>query len=243
MCTVSYLPLQGGGYILTSNRDEAPQRNAAEIRHVTMEGQSLIFPVDPVAGGSWFCVSDRDKVACLLNGAYVPFTPDPKFTQSRGKVLLDIMEHSSVQHFIDHSDFSRTAPFTIVLTEDGALCELIWDGSSVTLRTLDAKEPAFWSSVTLYPEEVRVWRKALFQEWISMHADFDQHEIMRFHRYGSKDDQWNGFVMNRHERVRTLSISSVKKEGRHFTLLHADLMSGETFSETVELISADVAED
>ncbi len=242
MCTVSYLPLKGGGYLLTSNRDEAPHRNAIDIQRITVGDQSLLFPKDPHAGGSWFGVSDHDRVACLLNGAYVPFTPEARYTHSRGKVLIDILQYASLETFIEDYDLSLTAPFTLVLAEDGFLNELIWDGSSLNTRILDSSQPAFWSSVTLYPEDVRRWRKSLFEKWLAGHEEFDQDEIMGFHRYGSSDDNWNGFVMNRQERVRTLSITSVQKMNRSFVLKHTDLMSSETKSEILDLITANVGE-
>jgi hypothetical protein len=106
---------------------------------------------------------------------------------------------------------------------------------------VDSAQPAFWSSVTLYPEDVRVWRKSLFEKWLVAHQDFDQDEIMRFHRYGSGDDNWNGFVMNREERVKTLSISSVQKLSNTFVFRHSDLVAGETYSETLDVKHADVA--
>jgi len=242
MCTVSYLPLKGGGYILTSNRDEAPRRNAIEIRRIVSGNQSLLFPLDPHAGGSWFCVSDHGKAACLLNGAHIPFASDPRYSHSRGKVLLDILQYTSIANFQANYDLSSTAPFTLILAVEGRLHELIWDGSLFTERHVDPTQPAFWSSVTLYPEDVRIWRKALFEQWLSANPDFDQIEIMQFHRYGSSDDNWNGFVMNRGERVKTLSISSVQRLSSSFVFRHTDLISGEALYETLDVIHANVAE-
>lgn len=235
MCTVSYLPLQSGGYILTSNRDEAPRRNAIDIQRISVENQTLVFPRDPEAGGSWFCVSDSRRAACLLNGAYVPYIPGAHFTHSRGKVLLDIMSMQDVNHLTEEYDLSSTAPFTLVLINNTELQEMIWDGDSVVKRTLDPDTPAFWSSVTLYPEDVRVWRRSLFQQWLVSQEQYTQDAIMQFHRYGSSEDAWNGFVMNRQERVKTLSITSVQKSERRFTLQHTDLSHETTIIETLDL--------
>lgn len=243
MCTVSYLPLAGGGYILTSNRDEAPDRNAVDLAKQELGNGYLLYPVDPGAGGSWFCVSSEDKTACLLNGAYEPFLPDAKYTHSRGIVLLDLIKHASVSHFAETYDFSNTAPFTAVLVSSEKLHELIWDGSSVMLRELTADKPAFWSSVTLYPEDVRIWRKGLFETWLQAHPDFSQDDIINFHRYGSTDDHWNGFVMNREDRVKTLSISSVKREADEMQFIHDDLYVGNHYSRLIDLISAHVEEN
>ena len=242
MCTVSYLPLgsgrngkQGGRYILTSNRDEAPHRNAIEFRHHEAEGVSLYFPVDPYAGGTWFCISTNHRAACLLNGAHHPFAPGSQYTQSRGIALLELMQCETVEAFIGQYDLSFTAPFTIVMAESDNLHELIWDGTKAEWTMLDPEVPAFWSSVTLYPQDVRSWRKQLFDKWVTEHPVFEQKQIMDFHRYGSGDDIWNGFVMNRDEQVKTLSISSVMKHDTYFSIVHADLTSGHKHQETLKL--------
>lgn len=242
MCTVSYLPLKSGGYILTSNRDEAPRRNAVDIQRIQVENHTLLFPKDPEAGGSWFCVSDQHRAACLLNGAYIPYIAGAHFTHSRGKVLLDVMSITDINLFAEEYDLTSTAPFTLVLIDNTELHELIWDGESVVTRTLDPGTPAFWSSVTLYPEDVRVWRRSLFQQWLAAQEQFTQDAIMQFHRYGSSEDGWNGFVMNRQERVKTLSITSVQKSDHRFTLQHTDLAHGSTFIETLDFNSAHVAQ-
>jgi hypothetical protein len=235
MCTVSYLPLKSGGYIMTSNRDEAPGRNAIDLRHETHGDHELIYPVDPGAGGSWFCISNHDRVACLLNGAYHPFIPDPKYTYSRGKVLLDLALSVSVEDFLKRHDLSKTAPFTTAIASANTLHELIWDGTKPYVTELDPGKTAFWSSVTLYPEPVRLWRKSLFEHWAALRKDFDQDSIMHFHQYGSKDDPWNGFVMNREERVKTLSITSALRDAHSILIQHTDLAGGISYSETLNL--------
>jgi hypothetical protein len=241
MCTVSYLPLPDKGYLITSNRDEAPHRNAVTLERIRDHGNQVIFPVDPGAGGSWFAVSDTGRTACLLNGAFVPFAPDPKYTQSRGKVLLYAIAQPSLNAIGEGYDLTRTAPFTLVIAESGVLAEHIWDGTELRISNLPAGKPAFWSSVTLYPPDVRSWRMSLFDAWLGAHHEFRQEEIMEFHRYGGARDVWNGFVMNRNERVKTLSITSVHQQGRDFFLRHEDLLTETVMQEEIELRSRDVA--
>lgn len=225
---------------MTSNRDEAPGRNAIGLRHEPHGGHELIYPVDPGAGGSWFCISNHDRVACLLNGAYHPFIQDPKYTLSRGKVLLDLAVSDSIEDFLKYYDLSKTAPFTTAIASANKLRELIWDGTKTHVTELDPGKIAFWSSVTLYPEPVRIWRKSLFENWASLRNEFDQDSIMHFHQYGSKDDPWNGFVMNREERVKTLSITSAERDVSSILIQHADLTGGISYSETLNLLPTHV---
>ncbi len=243
MCTVSFLPLNDRGYIITSNRDEAPLRNASETRRVTGHRQHILYPVDPESGGSWFAISDRGRTVCLLNGAFAPFVPDPRFTRSRGLVLLDAVSFPSGNWLTEEYDLTHTAPFTLVIAESDALIEQVWDGTRLVTHDLPMDTPAFWSSVTLYPEHVREWRRSLFHAWLEDHTHFNQESVMRFHRFGGSQDTWNGFVMNRQERVRTLSITSVLCRDDVMLFCHDNLISGETLQEEIHVTSQHVEKD
>lgn len=228
--------------MITSNRDETPLRNASEVRRVNVLGQTLIYPVDPGAGGSWIGISDQGFVGCLLNGAFESFVPDPKYTHSRGQILLSAITRPADDPF-DPAQLALTAPFTLVMSRACDLTEYVWDGNNLYTTVLDPGAPGFWSSVTLYPEDVRTWRRSLFGKWLQSHPDYVQEDIMEFHMYGSPEDNWNGFVMNREERVRTLSITSVKCNTQEITLCHRDLLSDQTFNETLAVVNHDVAPD
>ena len=222
MCTVSYLPLDRG-YILTSNRDETPQRRVSTITSQARNGQTIHFPKDPQAGGSWFALSDHGYVACLLNGAYEPFEMTSQYTLSRGTVLLDSFNYRRVDDFVTNYAFGSSAPFTLLLIRNGQIHELVWDGQSIRHTILDPGVPHFWSSVTLYPPDVRSWRNKLFEDWLTEHPQFDQSAIVDFHKYGGKGDEANDFVMNRSEKVKTLSISSVLVRDEKIAFSHTDL--------------------
>lgn len=224
MCTVSYLPTPDG-FILTSNRDESPDRGISDVDNRPIGGSTVHFPRDPVAGGSWFAFAENGNVACLLNGAYEPYDRSRTFSISRGIVMLDSFRFDSPGDFVESYDFTDTAPFTLVLERGGIISEIVWDGQSTILTPLDAKRPQFWSSVTLYPEPVRKWRRKLFSEWLEQHDVFTQQDIMEFHQYGGKGDEHNDFVMNRGGIVQTLSISSVRANADAFIFRHINLDS------------------
>lgn len=223
MCTVSYLPLSEQGYILSSNRDEAPTRNALEIVHDEVHHGLLIFPRDPEAGGTWFCSSDIGVTVCLLNGAFSRKLHATSFIRSRGCVALDLFNHDDFKHFHNAYDFNGLADFTLVVCTGKCLYELKWDGKKTLVKQLDPCEPHFWSSVTLYPGSVREAREQLFKEWLLKHDRYDQGSIVNFHRYGGTGDEENDFVMNRADIVKTLSITSVKVTTEKLNFLHRDL--------------------
>lgn len=222
MCTVSYLPYQGG-FILTSNRDESPDRGITEVASLKISDTQVYFPKDPIAGGSWFAFSEDGDVACLLNGAFVPYDRSQKFGLSRGLVLLDSFKYAKVDHFAKEYDFSAAAPFTLLLIRDAVIHELIWDGSTLHRTNFASDTEHFWSSVTLYPENVRKQRRNLFDEWLNHHPMYSPDDIRAFHRYGGTGDGVNDFVMNRNDIVKTLSISSVCLKDNQYVFNHVNL--------------------
>jgi transport and Golgi organization protein 2 len=234
MCTVSYLPYQGG-FILTSNRDESPDRGITEVATIRIANTHVYFPKDPHAGGSWFAFSEDGHVACLLNGAYAPYDRSQKFALSRGLVLLDSFKYTRVDDFASKYSFEDAAPFTLLLIRNEVIDELIWDGSTLRRASFDPGVEHFWSSVTLYPEGVRIRRGKLFEEWLNKHPQYSPDDIRTFHRYGGTGDSQNDFVMNRDDIVKTLSISSVWLENNQYVFNHLNL-DDETasFTKTVD---------
>lgn len=227
MCTVSFLPLENRAFLLTSNRDESPDRNAEEWFETTSKtGEMLFFPKDPKSGGTWICVSNQGRMVCLLNGAYEPFDPDPKYQVSRGTIVLDFFNVESYANWEYQVDLSRVAPFTLVIYDGERFIQLVWNGQMKHIQTLDQSQTHFWSSVTLYPPEVRQWRKGLFTDWSGRNIPWKQNDIMAFHTHGGQGDKENDFVMNRDEVVKTLSVTSVLHTPENVQIQHRNLETG-----------------
>ena len=70
MCTVTIFPLENNDFVLTTNRDEAPDRNSLEPSFYTFQGAKLLFPKDEQSGGTWVGVSEKKRVVCVLNGGF-----------------------------------------------------------------------------------------------------------------------------------------------------------------------------
>ena len=101
MCTVTYIPSNKDSYILTSNRDESPQRASAEIpKKYKIFDQDIFFPRDPQAGGTWIASSEENYTLCLLNGAFKKHKWNPPYRMSRGLVLLDFFKYNNTNKFL-----------------------------------------------------------------------------------------------------------------------------------------------
>jgi transport and Golgi organization protein 2 len=224
MCTVTYIAQPGGNFILTSNRDENAARSPQHLTLTEHGDVPLIFPRDTTAGGSWIAASGNNRVVCLLNGAFVKHKHTPPYKKSRGLMVMEFFTHPSAPGFFEKYDFAGMEPFTLVVVDDGHLYELRWDGQQAHVKPLNASGKYIWSSATLYPPEIKALRNGWFSNWLEGRQDFGLGAIQQFHRTGGAGDTWNGFVMNRHGKVQTVSITNVVKNDAGIEMIYDDLL-------------------
>jgi len=228
MCTVSYLPLSTGHFILTSNRDEDPERRTS-INPIEQElhGGKVIYPQDQKATGTWIAVDECDFTLCLLNGAFEKHTKLLNYRRSRGILLLDFFNFRDVKRFIEEYTFEGIEPFTLLIVrskEHLELHKLIWDGLRLVHQVLDPNKKYIWSSVTLYDSKVRDLRDQWFKAWFHDSGKINMARILDFHKNAGKNDLENGLVMNRDSKVKTVSITSVDRNFKSIVLRHEDLL-------------------
>ncbi|GAB4487903.1 MAG: NRDE family protein [Saprospiraceae bacterium] len=226
MCTVTFIPTTSG-FILTHNRDEAPNRSPQHISREKIGSDILLFPRDTKAGGAWIAAAKSGKTACLLNGAFVKHHHNPPYRRSRGLMLLDFFEQENANNFITGHDLEGVEPFTFLLFANDAVTELRWDGSQRHIKNLPPKQTHFWCSSTLYPPEMQAKREQIFLNWLSQQASAPcAPSLLDLHRTGSVGDPENDFVMNRGNRVRTVSITQVVGTKNFLQMRYFDLLEG-----------------
>lgn len=234
MCTVTFIP-QAGGFILTSNRDEDPNREMALPPELyDTDGGKLIFPKDPRGGGSWICTSSSFTL-CLLNGADRFHEKRGPYRHSRGLVVLNFYEYDGVEDFNNRYDLTDVEPFTLVVVDhqQSVLHQLRWNGISRELRRLNWNQAHIWSSFTLYPEEIIEQREQWFDDFLAKHSQ-GQEDVLNFHRFGGTGDIQHDLVMSRHGRVMTISITQITYGSTHhirYYDLRKDSMSDQVLNE------------
>jgi hypothetical protein len=222
MCTVTFIQ-QGNTTFITSNRDESPGRQSTGLISThSREWNAIHYPLDELSGGSWIALADSGRAVCLLNGGFEPFIPYPPYSMSRGQVVIEVAKTNDTLSFLHDFTLEGIAPFTLLVFEQGSLTQLVWDGVQKHFTTPPIDQPHIWSSVTLYPQHVREWRKSLFEKWLSQHETFDQESIIGFHQMANGDPD-NDFVMNRNDKVRTLSITSITLDENSGSMVHLSL--------------------
>lgn len=223
MCLVSYIPLGGEEFTITSNRDESPQRAETTLVHEVIGTHMVAYPRD-IKGGSWIFGSHHKDVICLLNGAKDRHKHTPPYRLSRGLMMKAYFEYRSPVDFLKRFSFQGMEPFTMIIKSPDKFLEVCWDERILAIEILDHTQPYVWSSSTLYDEAAIQQRSKYFRDHISK-TNITSEDAYQLHKTGMSGDMYNGYVMNREDRVATLSISRAVIEGDRMQLIHEDLQT------------------
>ncbi len=217
MCTVTYVPAGGDGFMLTSNRDESPHRAAQGILHQ----DGVWFPQDAGAGGTWIAASADGRAVVLLNGAFERHIPKPPYRMSRGQMVLAYFNYADLYGFTSAFDFGGLEPFTLVLNDALGLHELCWDGDCLHRQQLASDQAHIWASPMLFDAEHRAKRRVWFADWLRANPRPLPAELYDWHRKAGEGDPWNDVVMNRDGLVQTVSLTGiVRQEGQMQLYFH-----------------------
>lgn len=229
MCTVTYLPYRKG-FILTHNRDEAPTRSPQRISREQIGNDTLLFPKDLKAGGAWVAAARSGRTACLLNGAFVKHEHQPPYRRSRGLVLLDFFNWPDPGIFFERYVLEGIEPFTLLYFHPEQVVELRWDGQQRHLKHLLPGQAHFWCSSTLYTAAMQERREQVFQQWLQKHPPAKAKRLpssaYHLHRTGSVGDPENDYIMNRQNRVRTVSVTQIVFQHDQYKMHYTDLLEG-----------------
>ncbi len=226
MCTVTYLPLGNNDFILTSNRDEDPNRKTIPPKEYDEEGVKLTYPKDELAGGTWIGLSEKRRLICLLNGGFTKHQRAESYRMSRGVIVKQLLKVDNPVEIINHFDFDGIEPFTIVLVDwkqNLKAYELVWDGEQKHFEML-GDNPKIWSSSTLYDEEMKQLRRNWFADWLLENKDFTQEDILAFHQDETRGSSEISLKMKR-SRVETVSITSVNKNATDVSIRYIDFIN------------------
>ncbi|WP_303317071.1 NRDE family protein [Flavivirga abyssicola] len=235
MCTVTIIPKAGNGFVLTSNRDEAPDRISIEPDFYMTHGVKTLFPKDKVAGGTWIGLSEKNRVVCVLNGGFKLHERKSSYRKSRGVVAKDFMISDDIEATIETYDLRDIEPFTIIIADWSTTLkfyELVWDGENKYFKKLP-NEPKIWSSSTLYTDEMKRERLSWFESFINDN-ELDAVSLLKFHKTAGGDNDDFGVIMNRGF-VKTTSVTQVVKETDSVTMRYESLHNKTITTKTLNL--------
>jgi hypothetical protein len=232
MCTVSFVN-SPKGVIITSNRDEKVIRpSAGAPKNYCLNGKNILYPKDAKAGGTWFVIDENGTVLVLLNGGKTKHVPALFYRRSRGLIALDIISSESPKDFWNQINLEDIEPFTLVLYQQEKLYELIWDGLVKMKTVLNANKNHIWSSVTLYPKEIRQKRYNWFFDFLKDGKEISASEMLNFHQNTEQGDSENGLIINRENVLKTLSITQAVIDKNKCVLRYYDLVKTQDFLST-----------
>lgn len=208
MCTLTFYPLSNSEFVLTSSRDEAPDRATFFPEVYTHNSLEMLYPKDAVAGGTWIGASTRKRMLSLMNGGFIAHKRKDKYRLSRGVVVLNLLETESVKDFLDEFDFTDIEPFTIILL-DGKdkpnLLQIVWDESNLHIKSLEIR-PYIWSSSPLYTPEMQKIREEWYEKFLTDNRLARPSDLWQFHHSAGGEDKEVSLRIDRGY-VRTKSIT------------------------------------
>lgn len=226
MCTVTIVPKNNNGFVLTSNRDEAPNRKSLAPEFYIIEGVKALFPEDELSGGTWIGVSEKNRLVCVLNGGFVIHERQAEYRKSRGVVAKDFMIADDILSYIEAYDLFEIEPFTVVIADwntNMKFIELVWDGAKRHIKELPL-EPRLWSSSTLYDEQMKDERQQWFKDFKAGN-ELTAYAVMEFHNEAGGDNNDYGAIMDRGF-VKTTSITQVVKQGDMVEMSYENFQDG-----------------
>lgn len=220
MCTLTYIPIGKERFLWTQNRDESPSRTASGL--VYDHTHQWVYPKEPLSGGTWISITQKGRLVSLLNGAFEQNKYQPS-VRSRGLMLLDFLNFSSLTTFAQQYDFNGIEPFTMVVYEQQGLWELRWDKVQKYIKKLNTAQAHIWSSSTLYPAPIKALRREWFANYLHQYPLSTPESILKFHREAGTGDLKNDLIMDR-GLVKTVSITAIVKDESSLDMTYYDLI-------------------
>ncbi len=173
MCTLSIIKIIGAGHddglVITMNRDERRSRHEAAqpvINRNNPQQNTIIYPQDLHAGGSWFGVSDAGIVLGLLNRYQNPVYEN---LNSRGEIIPLLLSSGDLNHILSRLEtlpFRHYNAFDLIMISTRKSYRFCWDGENTRLTLLNLEKAYFISSSSVDRERVLLWRESFFNGYI-----------------------------------------------------------------------------
>ncbi|MFC0264370.1 NRDE family protein [Fontibacter flavus] len=236
MCTVTYIPTSDG-FILTSSRDENPEKETLSPAFYQFEDKTLAYPKDLSGKGTWIAVDHRGHTSCLLNGAMEKHIKKEKYRKSRGILVLESLLCRNFSDFYRSIDLEGIEPFTMVMVEPGTESVinpiiLRWNGETKHLKAPNSKEPFILSSSTLYNLKAKKIRQNWFDNWINTKSISPQ-SILDFHNRKHGLDPEIDILMKLPNGIETVSISQIHYHNSKIDFKYLDLLRENSHTFTI----------
>lgn len=225
MCKVTFIPKGKNDFILTSSRDEAPNRISLPPNFYNVENTDLLYPEDELSGGTWIGVSKKNRLICVLNEGGEIKKRQASYQKSRGVIAKYLMVAENMVCYIEPCNFDDIEPFTLVVADWNAtlkIYELVWNGNQKYFIEIPL-DPEIWSSSTLYSKSMRDERLQWLEDFINEN-NLHSIPLLKFHKTAGEGNMDYGVVMNCGF-VKTTSITQLEKLQDLIEMRHENLQN------------------
>lgn len=222
MCTVTIQYKGNNDFVLTSNRDEAPNRMSLPPKENIYKDVNLLYPEDELSGGTWIGLSENKRLICLLNGGFKIHEREVQYRQSRGLVVKDLLTLADIEDASKYN-YKNIEPFTLVIADwnkELGFYEIVWDGNNAHFRALELSSH-IWSSSTLYDEDKKQSRSDWFEVFKTKNK-LTSESLLHFHKTAGEGNMDYGVIMDRIF-VKTTSITQVDKTNQNITMRYESI--------------------
>ncbi len=234
MCTVTITYKGNNDFVLTSNRDEAPNRISLTPGFYDINGVNALYPKDELSGGTWIGVSEQNRLVCVLNGGFEIHERKAEYRKSRGVVVKDFLVMKSINDAHQYK-YVGIEPFTMIVADWNTslnFYEIVWDGKEAHFYQLGLKT-IIRSSSTLYNEKMKIERLQWFNDFKLNHV-LNAESLLRFHKEAGDGNSNYGVVMDRGF-VKTTSITQIDKIGDAVHMRYENLQNGTIANQMLSL--------
>lgn len=224
MCTVTWFYAQDE-YHLMSNRDELHTRLPAYPPTIHKQGRvQFIAPIDADAGGTWIGVNQFGITLCLLNRYHDPVIQRQDPYTSRGLLVMEQLECSSLSSLREHIarlDLTQFKPFTLLaLALESSPLLLEWTGKRLLIDE-DASSSLPLVSSSCDQKGVMAFRQQQFQQLLAKSGKIEHHMLKAFHCSHPPEPSAYSTCMHRSDAA-TVSFSAVRVTAEGISFFYQD---------------------
>lgn len=235
MCTLTVIPTDKSGFILTFNRDENPDREMLPLQEKILNGYITYMPIDVKSGGSCIAVSEHGFIVCLHNGGLKNHERKLSYRSSRGNLIKRLAAQVDPVNFLQEkitmSDYEDCTIFIISYKKELRINRFVWDSRSLINKTL-SNDSFIHSSATLYTLAQRKKRDIFFQEYIK--GGITPDNMATFHRIKGVGGIEDIFIKrNKPKKVETVSTVQVIRSGNTVSMVYHDHVSNKVSRENL----------
>lgn len=227
MCTVTFFPVDGKGYMLAMNRDESRKRATAFPPAVgKSNGIRFIRPVDGDEKGTWIGINENKLAFCLVNWfqAYSRDDSDRHF-KTRGGIIPGLMSYGSIAECdsrLSEIDLRQYRPFRLLGFQADPLrvMQWRWNGAMLNHKT-ESLQPNIWTSSGYDADGVHRSRRKVFEQFLESHPAPTPQQLRDLHA-STKPEKGAYSIAMWHEKAYSVSTTIIDATQNPILMYYVD---------------------